>query len=514
MRDLAAPLLSSAPRWVRGLALCVLAGLTLPACAQMAGRSGSLPPAVMEALNRAQVPASALSALVISVDPDAHERLRHRAGTPVNPASVMKLVTTYAAIDMLGSDFTWNTRFYTDGAVENGVLRGNLYVRGGGDPKLVLERIQAAYLALQAKGVRVILGDMVLDHSAFELPVIDPGAFDGEALRPYNATPDALLVNFKSVILTFQPDLANGVAYVVSEPPMAGLAVDASVPLSRTACGDWRSAVQARFDDPDRIRFEGRYPQSCGELKWPVAYQQPASYAARAMEGLWRASGGAITGRVRDGVMPAEVQLLHEARSLPLSEIIVDVNQWSNNVMAQQVFLTLGQLALPQTATPQLALMAPGSAADRMVPSRPARFELSREVVTDWWKRTFGPRVPGPVLDNGSGLSREERITPEALAGLLRHAARHPQGSQFVQSLSIAGVNGTAARLARGSQSAARGNAWVKTGTLRDVTGIAGYVNAVNGARYAVVGFVNHPNAPAARPALDALLEWTASQPD
>ncbi len=505
----------TALRQVRGLVLSLLAGLALPACAQMAGRIDPLPPAVLAAMSRAQVPASALSALVISVDPDAHERLRHRASTPVNPASVMKLVTTYAAIDLLGSDFTWNTRFYTDGTVENGVLRGNLYVRGGGDPKFVLERIQEAYLALQAKGVRVILGDMVLDHSAFELPAIDPGAFDGEALRPYNATPDALLVNFKSVILTFQPDLANGVARVVSEPPMAGLAVDASVPLSRgTACGDWRGTVQARFDDPNSIRFEGRYPQVCGELKWPVAYQQPASYAARAMEGLWRASGGSITGQVRDGTMPAEVQLLHEARSLPLSEVIVDVNQWSNNVMAQQVFLTLGQLAAPQTATPVLAVVAPGSAAARLVPSRPARFEYSREVVTDWWKRTFGPRVPGPVLDNGSGLSREERITPEALAGLLRHAARHPQGVQFVQSLSIAGVSGTAARLARGGQSAARGNAWVKTGTLRDVTGIAGYVNAANGARYVVVGFINHPNASAARPALDALLEWTALLPD
>jgi len=398
--------------------------------------------------------------------------------------------------------------------VDGGTLRGNLYVRGGGDPKLVLERIESAFAALRDQGVTVILGDMVLDHSAFELPYLDPGAFDGEALRPYNATPDALLVNFKSVILTFQPDVANGVAYVVSEPPMAGLAVDATVPLSRTACGDWRGAVQARFDDPDRIRFEGRYPQACGELKWPVAYQQPASYAARAMEGLWRASGGAITGRVRDGEMPREVQLLHEARSLPLADVIVDVNQWSNNVMAQQVFLTLGQLAPPQTATPTLAVVAPGSAADRLVPSRPARFEHSREVVTDWWKRTFGPRMPGPVLDNGSGLSRDERITPEALAALLRHAARHPQGVEFVQSLSIAGVNGTASRLARGGQSAARGNAWVKTGTLRDVTGIAGYVNAANGARYVVVGFVNHPNAPAARPALDALLEWTASLPD
>jgi D-alanyl-D-alanine carboxypeptidase/D-alanyl-D-alanine-endopeptidase (penicillin-binding protein 4) len=387
------------------------------------------------------------------------------------------------------------------------VLRGNLYVRGGGDPKLVLERIQAAFMNLQDQGVRVILGDMVLDHSAFELPAIDPGAFDGEALRPYNAAPDALLVNFKSVVLTFQPDTAAGVARVTSEPPMAGLAIDAAVPLSRAACGDWRGSLQARFNDANSIRFEGRYPGSCGERVWPVAYQDPASYAARSLEGLWRASGGAITGEVRAGLTPPGARLLHEARSLPLSDIITDVNQWSNNVMAQQVFLTLGQLSPTRVLTES-------TLADRLAPVRTARFERSREVVAHWWRRTFGLRYTPPVMDNGAGLSRTERITPDALVGLLRHAAAHPQGSQFVQSLSIAGVNGTTARMARGAQSAARGNAWLKTGTLRDVTGIAGYVNAVNGQRYAVVGFINDPNAPAARPALEALVEWVAGQPD
>jgi D-alanyl-D-alanine carboxypeptidase/D-alanyl-D-alanine-endopeptidase (penicillin-binding protein 4) len=419
----------------------------------------------------------------------------------------MKLVTTYAAIDLLGPDFTWNTRFYSDGVVSQGVLRGNLYVRGGGDPKLVLERIQAAFMNLQDQGVRVILGDLVLDHSAFELPAMDPSAFDGEALRPYNASPDALLVNFKSVVLTFQPDTAAGVARVTSEPPMAGLAIDAPVPLSRTGCGDWRGSLQAGFNDANTIRFEGRYPGSCGERVWPVAYQDPASYAARSLEGLWRATGGAITGEVRAGLTPPGARLLHEARSLPLSDIITDVNQWSNNVMAQQVFLTLGRLSPTRVLTES-------TLADRLAPVRTARFERSREVVASWWKRTFGLRYTAPVMDNGAGLSRIERITPEALVGLLRHAAVHPKGEQFVQSLSIAGVNGTTARMARGANSAARGNAWLKTGTLRDVTGIAGYVNAANGSRYAVVGFINHPNAPAARPALEALVEWTAGQPD
>ena len=192
---------------------------------------------------------------------------------------------------------------------------------------------------------------------------------------------------------------------------------------------------------------------------------------------------------------------------MPLADIITDVNQWSNNVMAQQVFLTLGRLS-PARLDGMTAARAP------LTPVRTGRFERSREVIARWWQTTFGIRPSPPVLDNGAGLSREERITPESLALLLRHAARHPNGERFVQSLSVAGVNGTAARYARAPDSPARGNAWLKTGTLRDVVGIAGYVNALNGTRYAVIGFVNHPDAPAGRPVLEALVDWTASQQD
>lgn len=490
---------STPTRWLTAV---LLAALLLPAQAQ-----DRLPPELARALQRSGLPVSAFSALVVPVAPEGAERLRFRADVAVNPASVMKLVTTYAAIDLLGPDYTWRTRFYTDGPASGGALRGNLYIRGDGDPKLVLERLQEAFLALQAKGVQVVLGDIVLDQSAFDLPPRDPGAFDGEALRPYNASPDALLVNFKSVILKFQPDEAAGVARVLSEPPLAGLAVDATVPLGKGGCGDWRGALQARFDSADAIRFEGRYPRSCGERTWPVAYQDPASYAARAIEGLWRAGGGALTGRVRSGTTPAGATLLHEAQSLPLADIITDVNQWSNNVMAQQVFLTLGRLS-PARLDGMIAARAP------LTPVRTGRFERSREVIARWWQTTFGIRPSPPVLDNGAGLSREERITPESLALLLRHAARHPNGERFVQSLSVAGVNGTAARYARAPDSPARGNAWLKTGTLRDVVGIAGYVNALNGTRYAVIGFVNHPDAPAGRPVLEALVDWTASQQD
>ncbi len=497
------PAFATARRRLAGLLAAVSLGLP----GLVSAAVDTLPAAVRVALQKAGVPSGAMSALVVAAEGPAVERLRHRAEASVNPASVMKLVTTYAALDLLGPDYTWNTEFHTDGEVFEGVLRGNLYVRGGGDPKLVLERLEEAFVRLQEKGVRVILGDMVLDQSAFDLPPHDPGAFDGEALRPYNAAPEALLVNFKSVVLHFTPDTRQGVAHVRSEPPMEGLQIDTTVPLARVACGDWRGALRARFDDPDRIRFQGQFPQSCGERVWPVAYQDPASYAARAMEGMWRATGGSITGQVRQGLTPPGTRLLHEAQSLPLSDIITDVNQWSNNVMAQQVFLTLGRLTPTQ-------VMTESRLADRLTPVRTARFESAREVVGAWWRRTLGIRHEVPVMENGAGLSRVERITPDALGALLRHAAVHPRGDQFVQSLALAGVNGTAARYARSPGSQARGHAWLKTGTLRDVIGVAGYVQATNGRRYAVVALVNHDQAPAARPAIDALIDWVAAQPN
>ena len=257
--------------------------------AQPLAARGPLPPAVEAALARARLPRDALSVFVADAqDGRVPARLSYRAQVPVNPASVMKLVTTYAALDQLGSAYTWSTPVYVDGPVRAGSLKGNVYLRGQGDPTLVMERLWLLMRRLQGQGIHVIVGDIVLDRSAFDLVGHDPAQFDGEPLRPYNAAPDALLLNFKSVVMGFVPDPGAGVAHIQYDPPMAGVQRPDSVALaaSGTGCGDWRGALRAELSDPLRTTFQGAYAASCGERSWAVAYADPQAFAARAVEGM------------------------------------------------------------------------------------------------------------------------------------------------------------------------------------------------------------------------------------
>jgi D-alanyl-D-alanine carboxypeptidase/D-alanyl-D-alanine-endopeptidase (penicillin-binding protein 4) len=481
------------------LAASMLATLAGNSLAQTTAR---LPTAIEKALVRAQVPRDAVAMLVVDASGKQPPRLVHRSDVPMNPASVMKLVTTYAALDTLGPDFTWKTKVTLDGSLNSGLLNGNMIVQGGGDPKLVVERLQALLMQVQASGAKAIRGDIVLDRSAFAVPATDPGEFDGEPLRPYNARPDALLINFKSVVMTFTADIPNARAIVRYEPPMAGVQIAQTVPLVRVSrCGDWRSELRASVDNPNRIDFLGSYSSACGEKIWPMAYAEPASFAARAVEGSWRHLGGLMTGVVRDatqqelntlkrnGTLSGERPVAQfEGVSIPLLEVVRDVNKYSNNVMAQHLFLTMGLNA-------------------NLGQAKSGTLEASRAAVSAWWKKNLPGAAP-PLMDNGSGLSRDERITAASLRALLQHAARSSQGAALADSLPVAGVDATMRERAKG----VAGQAFVKTGSLRDVTAIAGYSNGLSGTRYVVVGLINHPNASAARPALDALVDWAVKE--
>lgn len=483
-----------AGRTVLALLLSTLVVFQAHVQAQAQPSPQALPVELEAALARAKLPREALGVWISeAATATAPARLAHRAQVQLNPASLMKLVTTTVALDQLGPAFEWKTPVYLDGVVRDGVLHGNLYLRGQGDPKLVVEKLWLLLRRVQGFGVRKIVGDIVLDQSAFELVTLDPAAFDGEAMRPYNAAPQALLLNFKALVLTFVPDAKSQTATIHMEPPMAGVELQPTVALAGAGCEDWRSALKADFSDPQRLRFAGTYAASCGERVWPLAYADPRSYAARAVAGTWASLGGQLSGQVREGRVPAGLKPAFEFGGTGLVEAVRDLNKFSNNVMAQQVFLTL---SLRQRGVGSL--------------------EGSRELVRAWWRENLRDNVRDnvrdgvadqavPVLDNGSGLSRSERISAQALGRLLQLVWAAPWMPELASSLPMSGVDGTLRR----SRAESLGAAHLKTGTLRDVAGVAGFVDGASGKRYVLVAIVNHAAAANARPVFDALIDWT-----
>ncbi|MGA0612268.1 D-alanyl-D-alanine carboxypeptidase/D-alanyl-D-alanine endopeptidase [Caldimonas sp. KR1-144] len=461
----------------------------------LSGATDTLPLPVLAALHDARLPPGALAVEVLEVGV-AKPRLAWREREPVNPASLMKLYTTGVALERLGPAWTWQTPVYVSGPVERGVLHGDLVIVGRGDPSLTIERVWLLLRQVRARGVREVRGDIVLDSSAFAVPGGDAGDFDGERLRPYNVLPDALLLNQKSLMLSFVPDAARGVASVSVEPPLAGVEVDASVPLGRPgrACGDWRDALKIDVSNPQRVRFGGSFPSACGDKSWPIAFADARSYNARLIESLWRELGGGLDGRVREGKLDdTAAQLLTEFASVPLAQVVRDINKFSNNVMAQQLFYTL-PLATAEAANG-------GATSD---------LDAARALVAGTVSQRIGCGAAELVIDNGSGLSRLSRSSAHCLAAWLQAQWVSPAMPELLASLPVPGHDGTTRRPGR-DWGPALGRAHLKTGSLRDVVAIAGEVLGASGRRYLIAAVIQHDNAQAGRPVLDALVQWTAA---
>ena len=472
---------------------CIIWGCVVCCAVAWAQPVSPLPETVAAALRTAGIDEQDVSVVVADVAPGGRVWLQHNEHEVRYPASVIKLVTTFAALDMLGANYTWNTAVFADGPVSNGVLQGSLYIRGSGDPFLSADRMRELLLQVNAAGVVQIQGDLLIDRSAYSIPDVDPAAFDGEPLRAYNVRPDAMLVNFKTISLTFNPSLAQAGERipVIMSPPLAGVGVDATVAVGgQRNCGDWKAALQADFSDPLNIRFAGTFPQVCGPKQWYVAFPDPQSYSLRAIGGLWQELGGSVQGRIGFGSVPAGATLVATGDSKSLAEVVRDVNKFSNNVMAQSVFLALSLPEQKSIASPRPIAM-------------PATLERSQQALAAWWHRRL-PRATPPVMDNGSGLSRSESISASSLAAMLQLAWESSVMPEYISSLPIAGVDGTMRR------SNARADAHIKTGSIRNVVARAGYVLSHNGQRRVLVFLVNSNHADKAKDALDALIDWAA----
>ncbi len=485
--------------------------------------------------------------------------LSHQADIARTPASTMKLVPSFIALDTLGADFVWHTRVYHTGIIIGDKLYGDLIIQGSGDPKMTHERLQQLLYKVQTAGIHHINGDIIVDSAIFKNVTKNPAAFDNSPLRPYNASPDGFLVNFSSIGIQSYP-LDNTRAQLTYTPQLANYQLPSMINIRSAACGQARYSLAPQWQ-PTQLTLNANLPDSCGEHAFYVAYPDAKDFAARVIASKWQTLGNTLTGKVisqekpylsnkniKEGKSPRGLAAIAISPlpivsypSLNLTQQIYDINHFSNNVMTEQVALSIGaydnaginrnginkagsdKVNTDKAGVNKVDVNQESTDKDKVIHQQatslyqfgqpPATdYSQALQAINHWWQTKL--TTPPPHLTNGSGLCRDCTISAENLSELLTYAYEQPNFDAYVSSLGIAGVSGTiSAHSERLPESQAIGRAWIKTGTLNNVTSMAGYVKGLSGQDYVVVGLINSDqalNAYTARPVLDAMLDWTA----
>ncbi|MFZ6843702.1 D-alanyl-D-alanine carboxypeptidase/D-alanyl-D-alanine endopeptidase [Undibacterium sp. RuTC16W] len=472
------------------VSMCLMSVLSLSASAALS--QTSLPPSVEAALTKAGIPGSAISVMVLPAESNT-PTLAIGATTPMNPASTMKLLTTLIALEELGPTFRWKTQFLSDATLKKDTLNGDLYLRGGGAPDISWDKISLMLRGLRNQGIRKINGDIVLDRTYFSPVRPDLGTlpFDDTPNTYYNVIPDALMVN--SNILTFDIDTNGGSIKVQTTPPMARLQIKNELNVDDRSCSEWDSkshppVIETNSKHQTTITLSGHVPPRC-KLSMSLNILDRNLYIEHLIRQLWQEMDGIWSGNAKEGKTPLSASVLFERQSDTLADIIKPINKRSDNSMARSVYLSLG---------------AESSDAKNYLTSAQAAEARIRS-----WLSKRGINPDNLILDNGSGLSRTERISALQMAQLLKIGTTSNWYAEFATSLPIVAIDGTMRK--RLKDTPLEGRARIKTGTLQDATAIAGYVRDVQNKTWIVVAMVNHSDAGKARPALDELIYWVAT---
>jgi len=464
---------------------------TVGASLALQAQADPLPAPVMAKLGLYKLAPEHFSAYVQALDAE-QPLVDFNAALPRNPASTIKTLTTFAALEVLTPGYVWKTRVYLDGKLADGRLDGNLVIRGSGDPYLTTENFWKLLRQLRAQGLRHIAGDLVVDNSYFQVPDEDPGEFDGQPFRSYNVLPDALLVNFKSVRFRFYPESSIKAVRVVPDPLLPNLVIDNRISLGSGACRGYQRGIAFTVPggmDDDTVVLDGRFPGGCEEYSFSRTVMAPAQFAFGVFKGLWEEMGGSIDGGVRLGTAPVDAEPFYVHWSPTLAEVVRSINKFSNNVMTRHLLLTMGA----------------------EVYGPPGTQEKGQAVVSEWLQ-SRGLAFPELRLNNGAGLSRDTRIAAASLARLLREAWRSPYMPELVSSLPLSGMDGTL--LHRFDDRVMAGQLHLKTGSMDHVAAIAGYAMARSGRRYVVVTLHNDTDVHRGygENVQHALLRWLVEQ--
>jgi D-alanyl-D-alanine carboxypeptidase/D-alanyl-D-alanine-endopeptidase (penicillin-binding protein 4) len=468
--------------------------------------SPRIPESITNSLARNQIPLDAISISVTEIEAGKPGKfsgknvLAWRATESMNPASTMKVLTTLAGLDILGPQYRWRTKIFTDGVIRQGTLKGNLYLQGSGDPKLIPEELAKLMKDLQSLGIQKIDGNLFFDRSAFAPSAMEHNTIDGESLRAYNVPPDPLLYAFRTLSFQLGKSKTADFIDISYTPALSQLKIVNQMQLVDRACDNWKNNLRFNLDPETpsstdqalTAQFSGTFPSTCKGVNYNIVALDANTFLTQGFAAAWELAGGtwaqAPTGK--DGEVPLAARLLLQFEGINLGDDVQDINKYSNNVMARQLLLTLALEKMGKPAT-----------------------TANGEIIIQSWLKQNGLNFSGLVIENGSGLSRNEVITTEQMNKLLLTARNLPVGEVFYNSLPIAGTDGTMRNrlmtsLRKFLHLKKKPEARIKTGSLADVRAISGYVVSKSGKMYAVSSFINHPNAWKGLEAHDQLLSW------
>ncbi len=381
------------------------------------------------------------------------------------PASVMKVLSIYAAVSKLGFDYRWPTQFYARGTINNGVLKGDLLVKGYGDPTLASRDLPSIITQIKAKGIRKITGNIVIDRSYFAVGNKNNSGFDNHTYSPYNAMPDAMMFNERISTICVAPN-KNA---VYKKVPDGSYVLQNNLQRVNKPCRGRYSWPGMKIDNSTgtpQVILRGRISKNCGKRNLCQVITKPYKSFYYALKDALKTSGISVSGSMRLNKVPSTATLLFTHYSRSLEKIVSRTAKKSINLYARHLLLYMGAKIYGAPAT-----LAKGrKAVEYILKSRGA---LNKHTLS---------------IDNGCGLSRSAKLSAVLLSKVLDNAYDH-YGMRWMKILSIAGVDGTIKRRFRGT--IVRNRAWMKTGTLKRVKNIAGYVKSRQGNLYTVVILVN-----------------------
>lgn len=428
----------------------------------------NLPKPIKASIQKYTIPASSVSALVVDLD-SQKSLLSHLAGSPRNPASVMKLLTTYAALDILGPAHSWKTEYYLNGELKDGTLTGDLVIRGNGDPYLVKEQFWLHLAALRERGLRKITGNLLIDNSAFDLEPFDESAFDKQPTRLYNVGPSPTVVNFNASRFRLQPK--EGRMHISLDPPMHNISINNQLTLANGKCrgvkSGWSMTAVKKVASA-KVTIKGKYRKQCGTYDLQRTVLSSNAYLFGLFTHLWRNLGGEFNGKFIHAEIISTSEPFYTGSAKTLAEVINGTNKYSNNLLARQLLLSIGHHQIGQGASVQDGITS-----------------------IKTWLKVNGLDFPELVMQNGAGLARKISISASSLNKLLRHAYKNQYQPEFLASFPLGGLDGTMKKRMKKMQLG--GRARLKTGYVNSVRTLAGYLRADSGKNYAVVLFIDSP---------------------